>query len=236
MAKKGTKKDKKKKSKRLAGAISARLPGTELVAITDNGWQLKGELALSCSCEVFCPCVVSLGAAPPTHGYCQAWVGVRIDEGHKDGVPLSGVNLALMLDIPGRMGEGGWTAALYVDEGASAAQVTAVEQIISGAAGGTTGLFKLLIANFLGTKRVPVSYTTDGGVRTLQAGKAILGSIQPINGASKEKLVTIENTSYWMGPQVIIARGLRSKVRDFGRVWNFDECSAEICHIEWSGP
>ena len=24
-------------------------------------WSLKGELTLSCNCEVFCPCVLSLG-------------------------------------------------------------------------------------------------------------------------------------------------------------------------------
>ena len=233
---KADKKKKSKKSNRLAaGALSSKLPGTELIAVEEKGWSIKGELALNCSCEVFCPCVVSLGASPPTHGYCQAWVGVRIDQGYKDGVPLSGVNMALMLDIPGRMGEGGWTAALYIDEGASAAQVSALEAIMSGAAGGTTGLFRLLIANFLGTKRVPVTYNVEGDIRTLQAGKAILGSIQPIKGAREGEPVSIQNSTYWMGPEIVVAKGLRSKVRDFGRVWTFDECSAEICSIDWKG-
>ncbi len=219
-----------------SGGLSSRLPGTELVSYQEKGWAINGELALNCSCEVFCPCVVSLGAAPPTNGYCQAWVGIRIDEGYKDGVPLSGLNAAMMLDIPGRMGEGGWTVALYVDERATANQVAAIEAILSGQAGGTTGLFRLLVANFLGTKRVPVTYTTEGDVRTLQAGKAILASIEPIKGADPSKPVAIENTSYWMGPTVIIAKGLKSKVRDFGRVWSFEECSAELCDIAWSGP
>jgi hypothetical protein len=48
-------------------------------------WKIKGELILNCNCTVFCPCVVSLGKHPPTEGYCQAWLGVRIDEGHYDG-------------------------------------------------------------------------------------------------------------------------------------------------------
>ena len=29
-------------------------------------WSLKGELTLSCNCEVFCPCVLSLGKSAPT--------------------------------------------------------------------------------------------------------------------------------------------------------------------------
>jgi len=33
-----------------------------------------------------------------------------------------------------------------------------------------------------------------------------------------------------------VAQGVKAKVRDFGRVWNFDDKSAELCNIEWSGP
>jgi len=36
----------------------------------DASWNLKGELILNCNCEVFCPCVVSLGKHAPTQGYC----------------------------------------------------------------------------------------------------------------------------------------------------------------------
>ena len=227
-------------SDRLAAPpISARLKGAEQAPApraAPESWAITGELALNCSCEVFCPCVVSLGQHPPTNGYCQAWVGIRIDQGHADETPLGGVNVAMLLDIPGRMAEGGWTVALYVDEAASDAQVAAVEHILSGQAGGTTGLFRLLVANFLGTRRVPVTYAVQDGVRTLQAGRAILASIRPIGGAEPGRPVVIENTSYWMGPRVVIARGLKSKLRDFGRVWTFDDCSAELCEIRWSGP
>ena len=67
-------------------------------------WAIKGELILNCNCTVFCPCVVSLGAHPPTEGYCQAWAGVRIDQGHFGDSDLSGLNVGLLLDIPGMMG------------------------------------------------------------------------------------------------------------------------------------
>ena len=45
-------------------------------------WAIKGELFLNCSCDVFCPCVVSLGKHPPTEGHCHAWMAISIDEGH----------------------------------------------------------------------------------------------------------------------------------------------------------
>ena len=79
-------------------------------------WGIKGELILNCNCTVFCPYVVSLGKHPPTEGYCQAWVGVRIDSGHYDGEDLGGLNVGLLMDIPGNMGRGNWKAAAYIDE------------------------------------------------------------------------------------------------------------------------
>ena len=218
-----------------ASPISARVSQSQPARpAAPRDWAINGELALRCSCEVFCPCVVSLGEHPPTHGYCQTWFGIRIDEGHADDTLLTGVGVALIVDIPGRMAEGGWTAALYIDEGASDAQASAIEFIMSGQAGGTTGLLRLLVANFLGVRRVPVTYTVeDDGVRTIQAGRAILGSVKPLDGAQPGQPVAIENTSYWMGPRVIASRGMRSRVRDFGRVWNFDNKSAELCEIRW---
>ena len=56
-------------------------------------WTIKGELILNCNCTVFCPCVVSLGKHPPTEGYCQAWVGIRIDEGQYGDASLKGLNI-----------------------------------------------------------------------------------------------------------------------------------------------
>jgi len=79
-------------------------------------WAIKGELFLNCSCDVFCPCVVSLGAHPPTEGHCHAWMAIAIDEGHFEGEDLSGLNIGLLVDIPGRMGEGNWRVAAYVDD------------------------------------------------------------------------------------------------------------------------
>ncbi|MEM8753370.1 MAG: DUF1326 domain-containing protein [Pseudomonadota bacterium] len=202
-----------------------------------SSWRLKGELAMNCNCDVFCPCVISLGAARPTQGYCQTWFGVKCDKGHFGDADLTGLNVALMIDIPGRMGEGNWTVALYIDELADKKQFAGLEKIMTGDAGGTTGLFKLLVGNYLGARKEPVTFTiADDGVRTVTAGRAVMGSIKPLEGVEPGEGVTIHNTPYWMGPVVTTAVGLKSKVRDFGRVWNFDGKSAEICSIDWSGP
>lgn len=196
-------------------------------------WQIKGELALNCSCDVFCPCVVALGQAAPTEGYCHAWMAVRIDEGSFGRAKLGGLNVALLLDIPGKMGDGDWKAAMYVDQRASDAQYDALIQIFSGQAGGTTGVLRLLVSTFLGARREEVTYEVDGKRRIVTVPKVLNGTIEPIPGGSPDEDVVIRNTQYWMGPDVIIAKGLKSRIRDFGRVWNFENKSAELLTIDW---
>jgi hypothetical protein len=199
-------------------------------------WRLKGELILNCNCTVFCPCVVSLGKHPPTEGYCQAWMGVRIDEGHFDGENLGGLNIGMVLDIPGNMGRGNWKAAAYIDERSTEKAYDGLLSIFSGKVRGTTGLFSMLVSEFLGAERAPVVFETEGRKRRLMVGKVIQGEIEPIGGPDPDKEVMVTNTGYWMGPDITIAQANKGKVRAHGRVWDFDGRSAEICQIDWHGP
>ena len=199
-------------------------------------WTINGELILNCSCTVFCPCVVSLGKHPPTEGYCQGWAGIRIDDGKAGDVDLSGINVAVLLDIPGNMGRGNWTAALYVDESASDAAFDKLVEIFSGKARGTTGLFSILVSSFLGAERQPISYITEGKTRRLEVGKRIKGAITPVGGKDPDQEIVINNTEYWMGPDITVAQADESRVRAYGRVWDFNGRSAEICQIAWAGP
>jgi hypothetical protein len=198
-------------------------------------WAIKGELILNCNCTVFCPCVISLGDHPPTEGYCMGWAGIRIDEGHYNGEDISGLNIGLLLEIPGKMGRGNWKAAAYIDERASDTAFEGLLKVFTGQARGTTGLFKVLVSEFLGAERAPVTYETEGKTRRLTVGRAIKGEISPVAGNKGEDIV-VTNTEYWMGPDITVAKASKGKVRAFGRVWDFDGRSAEICQIDWHGP
>ena len=198
-------------------------------------WSIKGELILNCNCTVFCPCVVSLGKHPPTEGYCQAWSGVRIDKGQYGDVDLSGLNVGLMMDIPGNMGRGNWKVAAFIDNKASDDAYDALVAIFSGAARGTTGLFKMLVGEFMGAQREDITFETEGNARRLTVGRKIQGEVVPVGGAGGNDMV-ITNTEYWMGPDITVATATKGKVRSHGRVWDFDGRSAEICQIDWHGP
>ncbi|WP_299660160.1 DUF1326 domain-containing protein [uncultured Ruegeria sp.] len=216
--------------------IDSRMPNPKRREMSPTDWAVKGELILNCSCDVFCPCVVSLGAHPPTEGHCHAWMGIIIDEGHFEGEDLSGLNVGLLVDIPGRMGEGQWKVAAYVDERASGKAYNGLLQIFSGQAGGTTGLFTMLVSEIIGAERAPVVIERDGTKRRIVIGRKIQGEIEMLTGKDPEHPVMVSNSKYWMGPDIIVARGTKSKVRDYGRVWDFGGKSAEICPIDWHGP
>ena len=167
---------------------------------------------------------MSLGRAVPNspNGKCFSWWGINIEEGYaeekwsgfnpikresKGIMDLSGLNVAILLEVPGPLGSGGWTAGLYIDEKASDDAADALAVIFSGQAGGQTGWFRHMIANFLGVKRCSISYkeTDDGCSFTI--------------------------------PEIFVCKGSkRSRIRDHGRNWDFTGGSAEYCAVDWAGP
>jgi hypothetical protein len=200
--------------------------------VPDN-WKIKGDFVLSCNCTVFCPCVVSLGQHEPTEGRCQGWAGIRIDEGHHEDTDLAGIKAGLLLDIPGPLARGNWTVALYIDERASIYAVKALTRIFSGKAGGSTGLLKILVSGVLGVRTEPIVYEVKDGAHIFQIPKIIEGVVKPIAGKNKGENVVIQNTGYWVGKDVIVSRAETSRVRAFGRNWNFAGRSAEIVRLDW---
>lgn len=199
-------------------------------------WSLKGELVLSCNCTTFCPCVISLGLHPPTEGYCQTWAGIRVDEGFHGDTDLSGLNLGLVMEIPGLMSRGNWAAGVFIDERASIYAVKALTRIFSGKAGGTTGLLSILVGQFLGVRQAPITYEVQDKTRIFRVGKLIDGAVTPVSGTDKDTDVTVTNSQYWIAPDITVCQADKSRVRAFGRNWNFAGRSAELCRLDWSGP
>jgi hypothetical protein len=199
-----------------------------------DAWTIKGDLVLSCNCTVFCPCVLSLGQHEPTEGYCQTWAGIRIDEGQSGDTDLSGVKVGLIIDIPGPLARGNWTAGLFIDEDASIQAVRALTRIFTGRAGGSTGLLKILVGSFLGVRQTKITYRVEGDTRIFEIPKIVEGRVSPIRGKRPDEHVVIRNSEYWIAPDIIVSQADRSRFRLFGRNWNFEGRSAEICQLDWS--
>ena len=191
-------------------------------------------MALSCSCTVFCPCVLSLGDHPPTEDRCQTWAGIRIDEGHFDS------DRSLRHQCRPDDGSAGHHVARQLDrgavrrrQGARSQAVKGLTRIFTGRVGGTTHLLSILVGQFLGVRQVPISYETQGETRIVSIEKYVDGAITPVRGKEQGGNVVIRNSEYWIGPDVIVSRADKSRFRGFGRNWNLAGRSAEIVKLDW---
>jgi hypothetical protein len=103
-------------------------------------WKMKGQYIKNCSCLASCPC--DTGGFPAPHKFCEGVVAMNIQDGHFDGVSLSGLKWAVVVHWPGALHEGNGTIEALLDERANEKQRDALVQILTGKVGGT--LFEIL--------------------------------------------------------------------------------------------
>jgi hypothetical protein len=197
---------------------------------------MAGESLISCNCDVFCPCVLSLGKARPSQGRCLSWFGFHLREGHVGTASLAGRRIGIFLEVPGPMEEGNWTLGLYVDEETPPATADALTDIFRGRAGGPLGWWSLMIATYLGTRLVPITFAADGRGWRFTIPKIVEGLVEPVPGAGADGRVRITNSRYWMASDLVVCAGTKSRLRDWGRNWNLSGKSAEYATFDWSGP
>ena len=101
-------------------------------------WHIRGSYFESCNCDAICPCrrIDDVPGGRSTHGICTGVLSWLIDDGHAAGTDLAGLTVALAIryddDEPGSP----WSWILYLDEGASEKQLTALEDVFTGRLGG----------------------------------------------------------------------------------------------------
>lgn len=97
--------------------------------MTNVKWTIKAREFTNCNCAYGCPCQFN---ALPTHGDCQAVVGMQIDQGYHGGTQLDGLRFAGIFAWPGPIHEGKGQAAVIIAEEATPAQREALLRILSG--------------------------------------------------------------------------------------------------------
>ena len=103
-------------------------------------WRLEGEWIKNCNCAYGCPCDFN---APPTHGSCEGFLGMRITRGHFGSVRLDGLSFMVTVRFPGPLHEGNGEAQPIIDERATEEQRQALFGILSGEHSGEGTLFQI---------------------------------------------------------------------------------------------
>ena len=161
-----------------------------------SNWKLEGKYFESCTCDLVCPCIF---LAPPTKGFCEAFVCWNIEKGHKDDVDLSGLNVAAWLHAPGALTDGGWKLALYIDEKASDDQKNAITELWGGKAGGHLAVIASLVGEIMGvhSAKIDIKNTAKRKELTVEGvGEVKLNALEGEDGGD----VTVNNHPLAVAP------------------------------------
>lgn len=202
-----------------------------------SNWQIKGRYMESCNCEFICPCLTSNLSAKPSEEECKAAIALRIDEGSKDGLDLSGLSFIVVLHAPGPMDQGNIKVGLIVDEAASDDQTTAISEIATGAAGGPMEALGPLVGEVAGMEQRPIEFVEDGMTYTVKAGDMVEQTVEALPSVSREgQPVMMTNTCHPVSADLALAKASKSKFNAFGIDW-FDSSGTRNGHFssfEWA--
>jgi hypothetical protein len=141
-------------------------------------WRMTGVYFKSCNCEPGCPCDFM---SPPTYHHCEGVLGMQVETGHFEGVPLDGVKWAVAYHWPGPLHEGNGTVKPYFDPSTSAEQLEALGQILTGQAGGTW--FEVLASVVSEVKQpvvTPIDFEVSGKKGAIKIGDVIENRFEPM--------------------------------------------------------
>jgi hypothetical protein len=199
-------------------------------------WKLDGQYFENCNCNLPCPCTVSfdLGA---DRDRCNAFLVFHVTDGDVDGVDVSDVTVAVMIDTPKVMTDGDWRLGLLVDERASDEQVDKLATVFAGQAGGPMEALAPLVGEQLGIERVPMELAHENGTHRIRLGDGGELEVQELVPFGKENGEPARLTGVFhpAGEDLTIARVTKSRVSAFGMEFAFEGGSGFANPFSWAG-
>jgi hypothetical protein len=180
-------------------------------------WNLSGSYVETCSCELMCPCNLSLDHGA-TYDYCRVVLVFDIREGQVDGTDIGGVRVALVGDTPKVMTEGNWRLGVFVDERASDEQQEKLLGVFSGQLGGPMAGLAPLVGEMLGVERARIEVEDDGVRHRVRIGDAVDFEIEDIVpfGSETGEPVRFDGMFHPVGSNLTMAEAKRSRIDAFG--------------------
>jgi hypothetical protein len=180
-------------------------------------WNLKGSYVETCSCELMCPCNLSLDHGA-TYDYCRVTLAFSISEGAIDGTDIAGRKVVLIADTPKVMTEGNWKLGVFIDDGASDDQLDKLVGVFSGKLGGPMAGLAPLVGEILGVERASIEVDDDGLLHRVRVGDSIDLEIEDIVpfGSETGEPIRFNGMSHPIGPDLVMAEAKRTRISAFG--------------------
>jgi hypothetical protein len=180
-------------------------------------WSMTGEYVETCSCELMCPCNLSLDHGA-TYDFCRVTLVFDIREGEIEGTDVAGLKVAAIADTPKVMTEGNWKLGVFIDAEASDEQFDKLVQVFGGQLGGPMAALAPLIGEMLGVERAPIEVRHDGVRHSVRVGDAIDFEIEDIVpfGVQDGRPVRFDGMFHPVGSDLTMAEAKRTQINAFG--------------------
>ena len=180
-------------------------------------WNVKGSYVETCSCELMCPCNLSLDHGA-TYDYCRVTLVFNIREGSVQGTDVAGCKIALIADTPKVMTDGNWRLGVFIDAAASDEQAEKLGAVFSGQLGGPMAALGPLVGESLGVERAPIEVHEDGLTHSVKIGDAVDFEIEDVVpfGVETGEPARLTGIFHPAGSELTIAHATRSDINAFG--------------------
>jgi hypothetical protein len=180
-------------------------------------WSLRGNYVETCSCELMCPCNMSLDHGA-TYDFCRVTLVFNIREGSVGDVSISGRKVALIADTPKVMTQGNWRVGVFIDDAATDEQFDQLVQVFSGQLGGPMAGLAPLIGEMLGVERAAIEIDDDGLRHSVRVGDVIDFEVKDIVpfGVETGEPVRFAGMFHPVGSDLTMAEATRSRINAFG--------------------
>jgi hypothetical protein len=198
-------------------------------------WKIEGQYFENCSCDVPCPCTVSLDLGAD-RDRCNAFLVFQVESGEVDGVDVSGLTVAAVADTPKVMTDGDWRLGVLIDANASDEQAEKLGAVFGGQLGGPMEALGPLIGEQLGVERVPMEVSHQNGTHGIKIGDDGEIEVQEIVPFGKEDGTAARLTGIFhpAGDDFAIAKATKSNVSVFGLDHSFEGRSAFASPFSWA--
>jgi hypothetical protein len=180
-------------------------------------WNLKGSYVETCSCELMCPCNLSLDHGA-TYDFCRVTLVFNIREGEIEGTDIAGRKVVAIADTPKVMTQGNWRLGVFVDDQATDEQFEKLVQVFGGQLGGPMAALAPLVGEMLGVERAAIEIRDDGLRHSVRVGTAIDFEVEDIVpfGIETGQPVRFDGMFHPVGSNLTMAEARRSRINAFG--------------------
>jgi hypothetical protein len=180
-------------------------------------WTLKGSYFETCSCDLMCPCNMSMDHGA-TYDYCRVTLVFDIADGAIEDTDVSGLAVAVIADTPKVMTEGNWRLGMFIDERATDEQMEKLAAVFAGQKGGPMEGVVPLVGEVLGVERASFEVVQEGLRHSARIGDAIDFEIEDIVpfGSESGQPVRLVGMFHPVSSEFNAAEAKRSKISAFG--------------------